>query len=103
MTSTPAPPDDLLASHRHALHVAARELGLPLSPDHLDALTERTKRHLCQHHGGTTPYIPSLSSLQRQERNHAIRRDYAQGDTLAKLAVRYHLTESRVRQILAIR
>jgi len=47
----PTTADDILASHRHALRTAARELGLSLSPEHVDALIERTHRHLCQRHG----------------------------------------------------
>lgn len=98
----PAPTDDLLASHRQALQTAVLELGLPLPTSHLNALADRIQHLICQRHGGTTPYIPSLSSLQRQERNSAIRRDYARGLGLAGLACRYHLSESRVRQILAL-
>ncbi|MEA3641282.1 MAG: Mor transcription activator family protein [Lamprobacter sp.] len=96
------PAADLLATQRQALMAAVAELHLPLPPDHASALAERIERAIRHHHGGTSPYIPVLNSLDKHDRNSAIRRDYAQGRRLAEIAARYHLSESRVRQILAL-
>lgn len=104
MNSQPTDPSaDLFATQRHALLAALTELRIPLHHQHATALAEHIERAIRHHHGGTTPYIPMLSSIDKHERNTAIRSDYAQGVRLAELAYRYHLSESRVRQILVIR
>lgn len=102
MHHTPDPSADLLATQRQALKAAIAELHLPLPEHHASALAERIERAIRHHHGGTTPYIPVLNGLDKRERNNAIRRDYAHGTRLCELATRYHLSESRVRQILAL-
>lgn len=93
--------NDLLATHRAAVQAAVRELALPLQEPQAIALAERVERALRLEHGGTTVYLPVLTTIAKRERNAAIRRDYANGARLAVIAASYGLSESRVRQIVA--
>lgn len=93
----------LLDTLRAALQTAVGELDLPLEAQQVQALAADIERAVCREHGGTSPYIPALSGIDKHNRNHAIRCDYDQGASLAELACHYHLTESRIRQILVAR
>jgi Mor family transcriptional regulator len=89
---------DILTTTAAAAHAAAGELGLP--PEIARALAERIEVHVRSEHGGESVYIKSLASRDRHERNAAIREGYRSGARMAELAVKFGLTEARVRQIV---
>lgn len=86
---------DLLATQRTAILDGARAVGL----DERTAarLAEQVEHIVRQAHGGTTCYLPATS---KAERNRQIREAYRRGLNVSVLAVRYRLSESRVRQIV---
>ncbi len=49
--------------------------------------------------GGSQPYIPRGAGITQRERIHAIRMEF-RGKNYGELAVKYDLSESRVRQIV---
>lgn len=69
-----------------------------ISPDTTAALVESFQRRLFAAVGGTLVYIPMR---ERTRRDVEIRHAYRLGENVTKLAVRFKLTESRVRQIVA--
>ncbi|MCK7579281.1 MAG: hypothetical protein MZV65_28495 [Chromatiales bacterium] len=86
---------DLLATQRTAILDGARTVGL--DEDTAARLAEQVERIVRQAHGGTTCYLPAPS---KAERNRQIREAYRRGHGVSVLAVRYRLSESRVRQIV---
>lgn len=90
------PEPDILATQRSAILDGARAIGL--DPQIAAQLAEQVEQLVRQHHGGTTCYLPANS---KAERNRQLRDAYRRGVNVAVLAVRYTLSESRVRQIVA--
>jgi len=87
---------NLLATQRSAILDGARIVGLDESV--AAKLAEQVEHIVRQAHGGTTCYLPAPS---KTERNRQIREAYRRGSGVSSLAVRYRLSESRVRQIVA--
>ena len=86
---------NLLATQRVAILDGARAVGLDERTAAL--LAEKVEHIVRQAHGGTTCYLPAPS---KAERNRQIREAYRRGHGVAVLAVRYRLSENRVRQIV---
>jgi Mor family transcriptional regulator len=88
---------DLLATQRNAILDGARAVGIEIELAEL--LADQVESRVRQAHGGTTCYVYTPS---KTERNRQIREAYRRGVGITMLALRYQLSESRVRQIVAI-
>ena len=89
---------DFLATLRYAILDSADEAGV--NPVVAGQLADQVELIMRRTHGGATCYIRTPS---KAERNRRIREDYRSGVDVQNLAVRYSLTENRVRQIVARR
>lgn len=87
---------DFLDTLRRAIIDSADAAGI--EPATAGRLAEQVELTMRQNLGGGTCYIQAPS---KTERNRQIREAYRRGVDVQNLAVRYSLTESRVRQIVA--
>ena len=89
---------DLLSTQRRAILEAATAAGLDEpTARRIAAEVEQTIRLI---HGGTTCYLPLPGKL---DRNRQIRAAFRRSGNLARVAVQFDLSESRIRQIVAER
>lgn len=87
---------DLLMTQRTAIMDCAQAAGIDASL--AACIADQVENLVRQIHGGTTCYLQAPS---KHERNRQIRDAYRRGINVSLLAVRYALTEGRVRQIVA--
>lgn len=57
-------------------------------------------KKLVRIYGGASIYIPKMDSISKEARNEQIREEFT-GDNLHELALKYHLTDKWVRDIIA--
>lgn len=55
---------------------------------------------LCAGLGGSNPYIPFIDSVRSVARNKIICKSFLNGESVAKLAVQYRLTERSIQRIV---
>lgn len=76
--------DDFTENYRDIVEIIGIELAIELS----------------KKIGGTIQYIPKVDALYRKDRNIKIRKEHT-GFNTSELAIKYNLTETQIRNIIA--